>query len=364
MQIPFSLVRISETSEQNLTVFYNGEMYVAAETHANFQRILEGVQNGDESAIELFDVSRTAQKRFDRLSERVTIASGKIYFDGEPVDNALTQQVVRFVDDGVEDFAPLVAFFEKVQTNPNSHSQEQLYRWLADRNITITNEGNFIAYKGVKVVDGEYFSISHGKAISNDVEYDGAIPNPLGAIVTMPRGDVQHDPSVGCHTGLHAGTWNYASDFAQGAVLTVEINPRDVVSVPTDCSDQKLRVCRYVVKDVTDTEYSAALLDTDVSDDYDGDEEVLPLPDLDDKVVATSYEKEYDEDEEFDDEDEEESENAWAFRGPVNAPGYGNVDLEEYTQAINRNYAEQRGWNIPDDDPRNQWESYGEAPWN
>jgi hypothetical protein len=210
----YNLVKFRDSDEANLTVFHGGEMYVATDTHPNFARIVAGVTEGDESVIELFDVQKTAQKRFDRLSERVTLANGKVYLDGEETDNALTQQVINFVNQGVEDFKPLVAFFEKVQTNPNSHSREQLYRWLRDRNITITEEGNFIAYKGVRKSGDSYESISHGNAISDGVEYNGAIPNPLGAIVEMPRGDVQHDPSVGCHVGLHAGTWNYASGFA------------------------------------------------------------------------------------------------------------------------------------------------------
>jgi hypothetical protein len=204
------------------------------------------------------------------------------------------------VNNGVEDFKPLVAFFEKVETNPNSHSRVQLYAWLRDRNITLTEDGNFIAYKGVKVENGEYFSISTGKAISNGVEYNGAIPNPLGAIVEMPRSEVQHDPSVGCHTGLHAGTWNYASGFARGAVLTVEINPRDVVSVPTDCDAQKLRVCRYVVKDVTETELDTPVYSTypdldgyedEEYDDYGYDYDE-PDVDTDEPVEVESEDKE------------------------------------------------------------------------
>ena len=282
----YNLVQMEDGGEANLTVVHNGEMYVATDTHPNFAQIVAGLAIGDESVVELFDVQKTAQKRFERLSERVTVSNGKVYLDGEEVDNALTQQVVNFINAGVEDFKPLINFFEKVETNQNAHSRAQLYTWLRDRNITLTEDGNFIAYKGVRVEDGEYFSISTGKAISNGVEYNGAIPNPLGAVVEMPRSEVQHDPSVGCHTGLHAGTWNYARDFARGAVLTVEINPRDVVSVPTDCDAQKLRVCRYVVKDVTEVE-----LDTPVYPTYD-DYEIDEYDDLG-----------YDDDSDYDDED-------------------------------------------------------------
>lgn len=291
----YNLIQIEDGGEANLTVVHDGEMYVATNTHPNFARIVAGVTSGDESVVSLFDVQKTAQKRFDRLSERVTIASGKVYLDGEEVDNALTQQVVNFVDAGVEDFKPLVNFFEKIETNPNDHSRVQLYRWLADRNITITDEGNFIAYKGVNAMpdnDGgmEYYSISRGKAVSDGVSYDGEIPNPIGAIVEMPRGEVQHDPSVGCHKGLHAGTWSYASNFARGAVLTVEINPRDVVSVPTDCQDQKIRVCRYKVLDVTDTELDVTVYSTYPSvDGYEDDvDESDDFPEVEDVTKASA----------------------------------------------------------------------------
>jgi hypothetical protein len=278
MSFPFSIFRFSESDEVNLTVFVDGQMYSATGSHPNYERIKEMCEAGDPAVVDLFDLSATAQRRFERLSERVSVSNGRIYFDGEEVDNALTQQVVRFINQGVEDFKPLVLFFEKVQTNPNPHSREQLYRWLNDRDFTINQDGNIIGYKGVKVVrDGDettYESISHGTAISNGVTYTGAIPNPIGAVVEMPRSEVQHNPEIGCHTGLHVGTWNYASDFARGAVLTVEVNPRDVVSVPTDCQDQKMRVCRYTVTGVTEQEISQpvyGMVDTDDIDEYDED---------------------------------------------------------------------------------------------
>lgn len=297
----YNLVQMNDGGEANLTVVHNGEMYVATDTHPNFARIVAGLATGDESVVELFDVQKTAQKRFERLSERVTVANGKVYLDGEEVDNALTQQVVNFINGGVEDFKPLINFFEKVETNQNAHSREQLYTWLRDRNITLTEDGNFIAYKGVRVTNGEFFSISTGKAISNGVEYNGAIPNPLGAVVEMPRSEVQHNPAVGCHTGLHAGTWSYAKDFARGAVLTVEINPRDVVSVPTDCDAAKLRVCRYVVKDVTEVELDTPVYSTypnldgyedEEYDDYGYDSEDEPDVDTDEPVSVESEKKE------------------------------------------------------------------------
>ena len=56
------------------------------------------------------------------------------------------------------------------------------------------------------------------------------------------------DVEQGCAKGLHVGSWEYANDFkGNGHLMVVKVNPRDAVSVPRDCSWQKLRACRYVV---------------------------------------------------------------------------------------------------------------------
>jgi hypothetical protein len=275
--IQYSL--IDNNGHKNITVFYDGQMYAATEKHRLWDEIVAGAKANDPTVIDLFDIGAVAQARFERLSDRVTVKSGKVYFDNQPTHNALTEQVVRFIDAGQQDFRPLVEFFEKVQSNPNEHSREQLYTWLDTHDFAILPNGNFIGYKGVRVVreslpdstgyTEKYESISHGSAISDGVEYNGAIPNPIGAVVEMPRDAVQHDPSVGCHTGLHVGTWSYAHGFAQGAVLKVEVNPRDVVSVPTDCSNAKLRTCRYTVLDVIDAPLRGPLDYDDVDDEED-----------------------------------------------------------------------------------------------
>lgn len=284
--IKSTLIRLGDTA--NVVAVVDGEMYQADNEHPNWDRILRALENNDPSVVDLFDVSATVAERFNKVSERVSIAGGTVYFDGEPVNNTLTRQVLRFLDEGV-DFSPLVKFFEKVQTNPNEHSREQLYSWLEASDFTIDSDGDIRGYKGViKVNDNEFTSISHGRAIVDGVVHEGAIPNAVGSVVEMPRGDVQHDPSVGCHTGLHVGTWDYASSFARGAVLEVKVNPRDVVSVPTDCNAQKMRTCRYTVVSVTDQPYSTAYAgdEVDYSEEYfDGESEddvySVPEPEYD-----------------------------------------------------------------------------------
>jgi hypothetical protein len=68
---------------------------------------------------------------------------------------------------------------------------------------------------------------------------------------------------------------DYAKNFMDrdGHLMLVEINPADVVSIPTDCQFQKLRTCKYKVVgeyeiDLNDPMY-ASRFQTDQDDDVD-----------------------------------------------------------------------------------------------
>lgn len=240
----------------------------ADSTHPNFDRIVAGLKADDPEVVELFDASEAVSARFENLSERVAVLNGHVYFDGDEVDNTITRQIVRFLEEDVADWEPLVNFMENVASNPQEHSREQLYRWLETRNFTITPEGNFVAYKGVRVTDGVPRSINAGPGIVNGEKVTGHLDNSIGNIVEIARSYVNHDPSQGCSTGLHVGTFDYAHSFGGGNTLKVTVNPRDVVSVPTDCGDQKVRVCRYQVEDFTSAPVTSAF-DYDSCEDED-----------------------------------------------------------------------------------------------
>lgn len=255
---------ISKTDDDaNIVVFVSGQKpLLAHSSHGMFGEIEAALRSfpndapivmGESELAEfkrLFDVAEVVASRFMAVSERVSVSGGTVYFDGDPIDNSLTRQIVRFLEEEVDDWQPLVCFMENVAANPNDHSREQLYEWLARRDFTITEEGYILGYKGVRRSDAEgveYESISSGPGIVDGVSYNGHLPNNISSIVEIARSKVHHDPSVGCSTGLHVGTWDYAHSFGHGVVLKVEVNPRDVVSVPTDCDHAKVRCCRYQV---------------------------------------------------------------------------------------------------------------------
>jgi hypothetical protein len=254
----YQLGRDQESGFEQITVFVKGKgQFPARSDHPNFEEIVAAAREGDESVIDLFDISVTAGTKFQSLTERVSAAHGTLYFDGAPLHNALAEQVMQFLNDGVEDWKPLVNFYEKLATNPQDESVEHLFKFIdvnRDKQteaFTITDDGNFIAYKGVASDgNGGYKSTASGKAIVDGEVVVGYIPNAVGSVVEMPRNEVTFDPGKHCHSGLHVGTFAYAQSYGRGgAMLKVLINPRDVVSVPND-SAEKMRVCRYKVLEI------------------------------------------------------------------------------------------------------------------
>lgn len=243
--------------EATSVTFYTSKMdiMVAQPGHPRFAEIMKALVDGERSEqeiIEMFTVKAALDRKFLRVGDRVMISGSRVLFDGEAVDDALTKAIIRFNADGNEDFMPLIYFMEKVRTNPQPHSRDNLFDWMQKNKFGLTEEGDIIAYKGVQIKSGrdeddyKFQSASSGEAFVNGELFTGKIPTNPGTVVEMPRSAVNHNPSIGCSTGLHAGDWSYASSFAT-KTLRVSINPRDVVSVPTECSYRKMRVCRYKV---------------------------------------------------------------------------------------------------------------------
>lgn len=275
MTIQFTSFIAEDTSGVTL-LFTDGFVINIDSSHPNYSFIVNKLTTtapGDldekeikDKAAPIFAVGDTLTK----LSDRIIVSNNLIYFDGDLLDNSITQHILRIIQsgEGEESYGYLVKFLEKVSTNPSPASVSSLYDYIVRYDLTITEDGDFLAYKGV---NANGTSRTAGFGIVDGVVYEKAhLPNKVGSVVEIPRSKVDADASIGCSTGLHAGTYEYASSFARGLLLLVKINPRDVVSVPEDANYQKLRICRYnVIKEieqkVTTTTYNTASVPADVA---------------------------------------------------------------------------------------------------
>lgn len=249
------------TGVDNIVAFFPNKkepIKQANSNHPHWKSILSGLQNGTD-VYDLFDVKSGLLSSLRQVSDRISFDGENILFDGDVQSGPLADHLFRCLESGIQDYKPVAKFWEKVAQNPDNRSREQLFTWLRSHNFTITTEGDILGYKGVLSDNNTaYRSVSSGTAYVDGVQHVGQIPNPIGAVVTMPRSEVKNDPNVACHKGLHVGDWSYASNFAD-VVLEVHVNPRDVVSIPNDHSFRKMRCCRYQVVGRRSTESRAPI---------------------------------------------------------------------------------------------------------
>jgi hypothetical protein len=243
--------------KSTLTVFTTeGNIVTIDGDHPNYKDAWEAVRKDDEQGfMAQADVISGIRHAFEAVTDRVTVEGNSLYLDGEQIDGRLAETIIDFRRKG-DNYMPLVNFIGRLSDNPSMRSRDQLYTWLAERNFTITPSGKFIAYKGVSKAGDKFRSHFSGRASVNGVEQHGQIVQGIGDVVTMPRPKVNDNADIGCSQGLHAGTWEYASTFGNGYTLTVEIDPANVVSVPSDCSFQKLRVCEYRITGAAEIPYA------------------------------------------------------------------------------------------------------------
>lgn len=230
-------------------------IHVADSHHPFWNEILEGLRTGDPTVWDRFDVAGGIMRTFKQITDRVSWDGETVLWDGDPVHDVLANQLARAIrDNDSQTYLALAKFWEKLASNPDEHSREQAYNWLASHDFQITADGDVVGYKGLYKDDNLYRSTAVSRVEGKPSGYVNGRPAParqaitqsLGDVVTMPRGEVEHNPRLTCSRGLHVGDWSYAKSYGN-AVVEVLVNPRDIVSVPTDAGGRKVRVCKYTL---------------------------------------------------------------------------------------------------------------------
>jgi len=250
MKIPYIL------TEESLTVVVNGKAMTMQKDHPAWSQAIDALNNEEYDRLEnLFDVSKAVEDYVDSESG-ITVKEGSVFFQGEAIHNVVVDKILSFMRQGLP-FKPLVRFLGKLMANPSRRAVNELYTFLEHKNMPVTPDGNFIAYKGVT----DDFKDFH----------TGKFDNSVGQTLSMVRNGVCDDANIGCSYGFHAGSYEYAKGYASngGHLLRVEIDPTDVVSVPLDCNCQKLRTAKYKV--IALHESIERPLDDGIYGEYDDD---------------------------------------------------------------------------------------------
>ena len=218
--------------------------------------------------------SLTASRRVAQWSSGAFSLSpgGEVLHHGKPVDAAFGRRVLETLRAG-EPVEPLLRFFERLAKNPSWRSGQMLFGFLQHAGIPIAPDGRFLAYKGVMK---DYRDVHSSRCTSETCGHKTYYNRP-GAANEMPRNEVSDDPDVPCHAGLHVGSLAYARDLGERVVVCA-VDPADVVCVPKDSSQQKVRCCRYEVVGHLGDQLPDTLFQVDDGDAAGSDDAPAPIP--------------------------------------------------------------------------------------
>ena len=241
-----------------LQVFLEGQTYKILATDSNFNKAIDAYKTKDWHNLLLI---MNPAKRFTELYakyEQIEVKDGNVFVNEEPISNVISQRILDMLNLGI-DCVPIFKFITKLNLNPSSRAVNELYTFLEHKLLPVTENGNFLAYKALR---SDYTDVHSGKFL-----------NTVGSVLEMPRNKVDDNKEIGCSYGFHAGTLEYASGFRphNGKLVLVEINPADVVSIPTDCNCQKLRTCKYMVVQEFEVPLDAPVYESRFTTEYDDD---------------------------------------------------------------------------------------------
>lgn len=221
----------------SITVLVDGKTLVAkASGHPNFETIKAYLKEGAPDTAKLAAMFDVAQAIVTRSKGRVQINGNTVTYDGKPLHSTLTERMIAMLGEGF-DIQPLINFLEKLMQNPSFAAVNGLYDFLAATNIPITPEGDFLAYKKVR---NTYFDI-----------HSNTMRNAVGDEPRVPRNAVDENPDRTCSHGLHVCSESYLAHFGSSGgsdrVMIVQVNPADVVAIPRDYNNAKMRCAGYKV---------------------------------------------------------------------------------------------------------------------
>jgi len=263
MNTPATLI-----SSDFITIIIKNKPHTILSNDSRFIKLKEAIKNKAWDIVEQVVSLPSAIALFS--SGKIKVFQNEIYYDGKIVHNSVADRILEFAKEGFP-FEPLVRFLEKLMTNPEQRSIEQLYNYLNIYKLPICEDGDFIAQKKV----------------SNEFKdlHTGSFDNSVGMIVEEDRALLDPNPENGCGRGLHVGSEDFVSSFGnRGITILCKINPRDVVSIPFEANYAKMRVCRYEViatlgeknndsQKFTSNYAPSSAVTEEIFNDYDNDED-------------------------------------------------------------------------------------------
>ena len=227
-----------------VNAFVGGEAYTFDKNHHNYNALIRHLKSGNVEHFEAaYDVASSVEHFCDGY---VHVKNGTLNWNGIPMPELFTDRILDMKKEGF-DFDSMLNFMCNLNDNPSDKSILELFDFMQNKNLPITQDGHFLAYKAVRP---DFKDI-----------YSGSIDNSVGDVVEVDRSKVDSNRNRHCGAGLHVGAIDYVTSYGGinldnhddndgdggNQIVICKVNPADVVSVPSDAKFQKLRACRYEV---------------------------------------------------------------------------------------------------------------------
>jgi hypothetical protein len=225
-------------TSNSIIVNFNGKTKnISSENKGLHDKVLAAIKEGRNDDIpSILDVTSTINVKSNK---NIEIRDGYVYIDGDVVNNTVAERILQYYNNNIP-YNGLVEFWRNLKQNPSYRARERLFLFLENGGHPFTDDGHFIAYK----------------AVTNNFKdvRTSTIDNSIGAKPVMDRAEISDDPTVTCAPGLHVASFAYLPACYSGGhtYVCVKVNPKNVVSIPVDYHNQKMRVCEYEVISLSD----------------------------------------------------------------------------------------------------------------
>ena len=289
-----------------IAVYVDRKSYTIPNQSKNYDLVLRAIKNDDLDALrEALDIRTSIVSALANTGGNVVRVDGsRIMYGDYEITGLVYTRIFEMMNLGV-DVKPMIRFCENLMKNPSNRAVNELFGFLDACSLPITEDGHFLTYKRIRT---DYKDV-----------HSGTFDNSVGKIVEVPRNQVDEDSNRTCSYGLHVCSYDYLAHFSGERIVVCKVSPENVVSVPSDYNNSKMRVCKYEVvdeiplSDFTPTTKIKDWYTDDYSDDWavedeegDDDEEDDDWFDdnSDDWVVKDEEGDDDEEDDWFDSEDE------------------------------------------------------------
>lgn len=228
---------------KSIVVNFNGKTKnISNDNKEIYDRVVEAIRSKNYDSIPgILDIIGTISVKSNK---NIEIKNDSLYIDGDLVNNSIAARILQYHRENLP-YDGLVEFWRNLKQNPSYMARERLFFFLENGGHPFTDDGHFIAYKAVT---------SDFKDIRTKT-----FDNSIGAKPSMDRSQISDDPNVHCDPGLHVASFKYLTDSGyytktnDNVYIYVKVNPKNVVSIPTDYHNQKMRVCEYEVLGISES---------------------------------------------------------------------------------------------------------------